>query len=57
MGGIEDVGMEELKCVGKLLRKGAILCECLCADLLEVGNHYGSRMGYHENFSLKTNGG
>ena len=26
-------------------------------DLLEVGNLYGSRMGYHGNIQLKTNGG
>ena len=30
---------------------------CVCVDLLEVGNLYGSRTGYHENTLLKTNEG
>ena len=57
MGGIEDMGTVGLEYVSRLLRIGAILCKCLCLDLLEVGNLYGSRMGYHGNMLLKTNVG
>ena len=58
MGGIEGVGMVEAEYVGRLLR---MVCNLLlmpvCVDLLEVGNLYGSRIGYHENTLLKTNEG
>ena len=42
---------------GQTVEEGCNSLLSLCVDLLEVGNHYGSRMGYHENFPLKTNGG
>ena len=54
---IDDVGTVELEYVDELLRKGATICYCLCVDLLEVENLYGSRIGYHENILLKTNEG
>ena len=57
MGGIEDEGTVVLEYVSRLLTMGVILCKCLCVDLLEVGNVYGSRMGYHGNMLLKTSAG
>ena len=41
---------------GKTVEDGLRFCTSLCVDLLEVGNLYGSRMGYPENILLKTNG-
>ena len=31
-------------------------CSGLCVDLLKVGKLYGSRISYHRNILLKTNG-
>ena len=56
MGGIEGVGMVGLEYVGRMLRRMGCDCYCLCGDLLEVENLYGSRMGYHGNILLKTYG-
>ena len=44
-GEVESVGMVELVCVGRLLRMG-------CDSFVP-----GSRMGYHGNILLRTNGG
>ena len=41
MGEIEDVGTVGREYVGRLLRMGAILCQCLFVDLLEVGEPLG----------------
>ena len=41
MGEIEDVGTVGREYMGRLLRMGAILCQCLCVDLLEVGEPLG----------------
>ena len=56
MGEVEGVGTVELVCVGRLLRMG---CDSFVMPLCgSVGSgEPGSRMGYHGNILLRTNGG
>ena len=56
MGEVEGVGIVELVCVGRPLRMG---CDSLVMPLCgSVGSgEPGSRMGYHRNILLRTNGG
>ena len=56
MGEVEGVGMVELVCVGRLLRMG---CDSFVMPMCgSVGSgEPGSRMSYHGNILLRTNGG
>ena len=56
MGEVEGVGTVGLVCVGRLLRMG---CDSFVMPLCgSVGSgEPGSRMGYHGNILLRTNGG
>ena len=56
MGEVEGVGMVELVCAGRLLRMG---CDSFVMSVCgSVGSgEPGSRMGYHGNILLRTNGG
>ena len=56
MGEVEGVGMVELVCAGRLLRMG---CDSFIMSVCgSVGSgEPGSRMGYHGNILLRTNGG
>ena len=56
MGEVEGVGTVELVCVGRLSRMG---CDSFVMPLWgSVGSgEPGSRMGYHGNILLRTNGG
>ena len=55
MGEVEGVGMVELVCAGRLLRMG---CDSFVMSVCgSVGSgEPGSRMGYHGNILLRTNG-
>ena len=56
MGEVKSVGTVELVCVGRLLRMG---CDSFVMPMCgSVGSgEPGSRMSYHGNILLRTNGG
>ena len=56
MGEVEGVGMVELVCAGRLLRMGCDSFVMFVCGSVGSGEP-GSRMGYHGNILLRTNGG
>ena len=56
MGEVEGVGTVELVCVGRLLRIGCVSFVIPACGFFGSGEP-GSRIGYHRNILLRTNGG
>ena len=56
IGEVEGVGTVELVCVGRLLKMGCDSFVMLVFRSVGSGEP-GSRMGYHGNILLRTNGG
>ena len=56
MGEVEGVGTVELVCVGRLLRMGCVSFVIPVCGSFGSGEP-GSRIGYHRNILLRTNGG